>query len=121
MKTLPKLIKFYKKNQQDIVLTLAVGLIASISFNVGRIYTVQNLKANLTVIGNNYSKNYAEKGSDEQKPDLRVVVSKNSTSKKYHFLWCPGAEKIKKENKVYFPSEIEAQSGGYTLAANCSK
>lgn len=120
MKILPKLIKFCKKNQQDIVLTLAAGLIAVISFNVGRIYTAQNLKASLIVTGGS-SQNLIEKRSDTQKPDLRVIISKNSTSKKYHFLWCPGAEKIKEENKIYFSSEAEAQSRGYALARNCSK
>lgn len=121
MKILPKLAKFCKKNQQDIILTLTVGLIAVISFNAGRIYTSQILKANLVTTGNNHFKNLVEKRSKDQKLDFRVVASKNSTTKRYHFLWCPGAEKIKEENKIYFVSEAEAQGRGYTLAANCAK
>ncbi len=53
--------------------------------------------------------------------DFRVVASKKSTSKKYHFLWCAGAKQINEENKIYFNSEEEAISGGYSLASNCTK
>ncbi len=51
--------------------------------------------------------------------EFRVVVSKNSN--KYHFLWCSGAKRIKEENKIYFNSENEAISAGYSLAGNCNK
>ena len=56
-----------------------------------------------------------------EKIDFRVVASKKSTSGKYHFLWCAGAKQIKEENKLYFNSEGEAISAGYTLAGNCAK
>ena len=56
---------------------------------------------------------------EDLKIDFRVVVSKNSN--KYHFLWCSGAKLIKEENKIYFNTEAEAISAGYTLAGNCSK
>jgi len=52
--------------------------------------------------------------------DLRVVASKSSSSKKYHYTWCPGAKKIKPENQVWFDSAQAAQAAGYTLAANCA-
>ncbi|MBP9771742.1 MAG: hypothetical protein KBD16_02340 [Candidatus Pacebacteria bacterium] len=46
-----------------------------------------------------------------------VLGSRNGT--KYHFPWCSGAQTIKEENKVWFASEKDAQSAGYTKAANC--
>lgn len=51
--------------------------------------------------------------------DPRVVASKTSTSKKYHFTWCTGASKIKEANKLWFATAQAAQAAGYTLAANC--
>ena len=45
------------------------------------------------------------------------VASKNGT--KYHLPWCSGAKNIKEENKVWFASKEEAQSKGYSAAANC--
>lgn len=53
--------------------------------------------------------------------DTRVVVSKASTSKRYHYTWCPGAKKIKEENKIWFNSAQEAESRGYALAGNCNQ
>ena len=55
-----------------------------------------------------------------QPKDLRVVVSKASTTKKYHFTWCAGAKQIKETNKLWFETELLAQKAGYTLAGNCN-
>lgn len=53
--------------------------------------------------------------------DMRVVVSKASDSKKYHYSWCSSWKKIKPENQVWFNSDKEAEAAGYTLAGNCTK
>lgn len=45
------------------------------------------------------------------------VASKNST--KYHLPWCPGALRIKEENKIWFASKEAAEKAGLTAAANC--
>lgn len=47
-----------------------------------------------------------------------LVASINGT--KYHALDCPGAKQISEQNKLYFQSEQEARSAGYTPAANCA-
>jgi uncharacterized protein YycO len=47
----------------------------------------------------------------------RVVASKRGT--KYHSLDCPGAKTITEANKIYFDSPAEAETAGYTRAANC--
>lgn len=49
--------------------------------------------------------------------DALYVGSANSD--KYHFPWCPGAKRIKEENKVTFASKAEARNAGYEPAANC--
>lgn len=60
------------------------------------------------------------KTSAPQAPrDARVVASKSSSSKKYHYTWCSGASRIKEENKLWFDNELAAQSAGYSLADNC--
>ncbi len=45
------------------------------------------------------------------------VGSKSGT--KYHLTNCPSAKRIKPENKIYFRTTAEAESAGYTKAANC--
>ena len=47
----------------------------------------------------------------------QYVGSRSGT--KYHLPWCPGAQQIKEENKVWFATKDEAESKGYTPAANC--
>ncbi len=47
----------------------------------------------------------------------KYVASKNSD--KYHLPWCPGAQRIKEENKRWFDSKAEAEAAGLTPAANC--
>ncbi len=59
-------------------------------------------------------------GGVTERIDTRVVASKASSSKKYHYAWCPGAAKIKPENQVWFPTDADAQAAGYTLAGNCT-
>ena len=46
-----------------------------------------------------------------------VVGSINGTV--YHLPWCPGAQQMNEENKVWFESRKEAEEAGYTPARNC--
>lgn len=46
-----------------------------------------------------------------------LVASKNSD--KYHYPWCSGAKRIKKENKISFANAQEARDAGYMPAGNC--
>jgi len=55
----------------------------------------------------------------QDKSDLRVVASKSSTGKKYHYIWCSGYKTIKPANQIWFASAQLAESAGYTLAGNC--
>ncbi len=53
--------------------------------------------------------------------DPRVVASKTSTSKKYHYTWCAGYTQIKEANRLWFPTAADAEAAGYSLAGNCTK
>lgn len=46
-----------------------------------------------------------------------IIASKSGT--KYHLISCPGANQIKKENRITFASVEEARAAGYTPAGNC--
>jgi len=48
----------------------------------------------------------------------KIVASQNGT--KYYFTHCSGVKRIKEVNKIYFDSEPEAISAGYTKAKNCN-
>ena len=125
---LPQFLQIIKKNLYLISLII---LISFLSFQLGRIskngsQQIKVEKASIQEIFTDESQNmgpvlrsFSEGGVE--RIDFRVVVSKKSTSMRYHFLWCPGAKQIKDGNKIYFNSEQEAISAGYSLAANCSK
>ncbi len=49
-----------------------------------------------------------------------TTVVASSKSDKYHYLYCPGAKQIAEKNKIVFTSPAQAESAGFTLAANCS-
>ena len=49
--------------------------------------------------------------------EKNFVASKNGS--KYHLPDCPGAKQMSEGNKIYFSTEEEARSSGYTKAANC--
>lgn len=53
--------------------------------------------------------------------DPRVVVSRASSSRKYHHAWCPGASQINEANRVWFPTAADAEAAGYSLAGNCTR
>lgn len=45
------------------------------------------------------------------------VASK--TGSKYHLPWCPGAQSMREENKVWFATKEDAERAGYKPASNC--
>lgn len=47
----------------------------------------------------------------------QVVASKSSH--KYYLPWCPGASKLAAGDTIWFSSDTEAQSSGYTAASGC--
>lgn len=116
-----------RAKQSEIVLGIAVVLIAIIAFKSGQISTFRQLNEPLkikyapAVINNKPSSPQTSPSINQslQKLDLRVIASKNSSL--YHFLWCSGAQRIKEGNKITFASEEEAQSRGYKIASNCTK
>lgn len=144
---LSKFINFIKSYQYYIFLVICIILISFTSYNLGRIHALQKTHLQITESGvestteslqeqpktkaSTFSatkkpqiSNRPQPATSNKKPvakvlDTRVVVSKKSKSHKYHYTWCSGAKRIKEENKIWFNSAQEAESGGYTLAGNC--
>lgn len=131
---LPKLFDKIKSYQYHVFLGACIILISFTSYNLGKINALQKLPIKIQLEGreNNQGNNLGadiysaiKPATSNQLPaaklDTRVVVSKASNSKKYHYTWCPGALKIKESNKLWFNSSQEAEIAGYTLAGNCEK
>lgn len=130
---LPKFFELVKRYQTDIVLAVAIILIAVTSYNIGKIIAYRSIKTPITITepqdivrrevgqGSNQAANIQSAASPRDLRDLTVVASKKSSSKLYHFTWCPGAKQIAVANKLTFTTESAAITAGYTLAGNCRK
>lgn len=126
---LAKIADAVKNHQKDIFLGFCIILISIIGFNLGKLNALNKTPTQTDEKATIYLTPAGTPVSGTPKPlntkyripntDPRVVASKASTSKKYHFTWCPGAKKIKEANKLWFTNESLAQKAGYTLAGNC--
>lgn len=120
---------FIRYPKEEILIVLIIILVGAASFGLGRLSNQGLSKSSIRVIHPD-DKNISElnEASQESLASVSetiaaptnsgtVVVSKNG--KVYHLPWCPGALKIKPENKIEFKSAAEAEAGGFTPAANC--
>ena len=117
-------------HQHGLFIGLCLVIMAGIGYNIGRIYALNtprevNQSANIsdgTKGVTNSLKSIPQIKITQPSvipTDPRVVASKAAGSKLYHYSWCSGAQRIKETNKLWFPTEADAISAGYTLAGNC--
>lgn len=122
---------FLKIHQSNIILAISIVLITIISFNLGQIAERNSLKTPISIkdgpgvaeVGDRRMATSAtsQTAATKDKTNLTVVASKKSSTKYYHFTWCPGASKIAPANKITFSNESAAITAGFTLASNCQK
>ncbi|MBI2610286.1 hypothetical protein HYW53_03945 [Candidatus Giovannonibacteria bacterium] len=123
-------IKFsFLPHENDIIFVLAVILIGVIGFGLGRI-SVSKEKYAIKIEQNKIEQKKAQKTDDQSaaiikagesaqvaKKNEQFVGSKNGDV--FHLPSCPGAKRIKEENKIYFTSKENAEKAGYRPAENC--
>lgn len=117
-----------RENKTDLILAFLIFLTGMGGFGLGRLSVLWVSKEPITVteqdLGGSAADGQAQpdKTSGENPVSAitkgKYVGSKSGSS--YHFPWCPGALKIKEENKIWFQTKQEAESRGYKPAANCS-
>ena len=119
-------------NQKDLFLAATIILVSIISFGLGRLSAIWPEKQPIRIEKSQLSElselsKLSNNGNDKLNPlnqlnslnqlTGKYVASKNSTF--YHYPWCPGAQKIKEENKIWFQTKEEAGDRGYKPAGNC--
>ena len=117
---IPKFTAWVNRNQRDLVVLACLALVAVTTFNLGRLSVRQRLP--VTVSAGSQAPSDADgpvPAGRATNSDQRVVVSKSSSSGKYHHAWCSGASRIKPENQVWFDTATLAEAAGYSLAGNC--
>lgn len=103
-----------KINSEGVFVTLLIFLIGCLGFGLGRLSQIEEKRTPVRIeslpVDNLPARQIGEKAT-------QVVASKKGA--KYHLPWCPGAQSIKEENKIWFDSPAAARQAGYSPAANC--
>jgi hypothetical protein len=118
-----KILNLCKTCKHGLFIGICLVITSGIGYNIGRIQALHSLPAPGEQEANVFSS--VEQSLDGTALptaiplDPRVVVSKASSSKVYHYSWCSGGKRIKESNRLWFPTEADAIAAGYTLAGNC--
>src|SRR3989338_2909071 len=122
---IPKIQNFCNLHQHKIFVSLCMVLGLGIWYNIGRIAAQNSPQQSQYPDARespkiNLGETSATRPLQTTVPkDRRVVASRASKSKLYHFSWCSGAQRIKETNKLWFESAAMAEAAGYSLAGNC--
>ena len=116
-------------HKSDLFIATTIFLVGMASFGLGRLSVVWPEKEPISISNqeirisdqgggkNNNSSSTPITGLNNISSQGKYVASRSGTA--YHYPWCPGALKIKEENKVWFQTKEEAQAKGYKPAGNC--
>lgn len=116
-----------RAEETPVFLSLLIILVAFASFGLGRLSLLEERKVPVKIENTILEKNVNDTAkiegveniiiNDSQSDLTKVFASKNGT--KYYYTWCGGISRISEQNKVTFSSAKEAESAGYSIAANC--
>ena len=110
-----KIKPVFMEYKQDLYIASIIFLVGLASFGLGRLSILWPQKMPLVI--EKPDKAVAIRETTVVATQGKYVASKNGTA--YHLPTCSGARNIKEENKIWFQTKEEAESGGYKPAANC--
>lgn len=131
-KTKLSVIKSNIRIKEDLFIALLIVLVGLASFGLGKLSVLEAQKTPISIT-NQESVAYdaVENNASNQNNSIVQPVTTASTSTgqgtvfgsksgtKYYYPWCSGANRIKPENRVWFPTIEAAKAAGLTPAANC--
>lgn len=108
-----KIRHFWASHKEDMYLVLIIFLVALASFGLGRLSIQAEERGKLQIV---YPERQSASAIDATRGG-RYVASLSGS--KYHLPTCPGAQRMKEENKIWFDTKEDAETAGYEPAANC--
>ncbi|MBI3627354.1 MAG: hypothetical protein HY220_01205 [Candidatus Sungbacteria bacterium] len=126
---LSKIKQWGSEYKSDIILGIGIMFFSLASFGLGRLSVIWAPRETVSIPASEEAgvtgspiipvstrqENLPPRGAANTTSDF--IASKNGSV--YHLSDCPGALKIKPENKITFKTETEAKAAGYKPAANC--
>lgn len=110
-------------NRTDVFISILIIGVGTTSFFLGILYVqeqqVPNIKRSnaLATLPAITPESAIVSVSRAMAADGKITASRNGT--KYYFAWCSGAGKIALKNRIFFNTEVKAQTKGYSLAKGC--
>ena len=106
--------------REDIFIILLILLVGFGGFGLGRLSKIEEGKTPVK-IQDGVEVRFQQKvlKTDFNIPDSQGQYVASVKGSKYHFPWCSGAQRIKEENKIWFPTKKSAEQAGFTPAKNC--
>ena len=121
-----KVKSWISEKRSDLFVAGVIFLVGMGGFGLGRLSVLWQNKAPMEIAGSDVVSHLGSTTPAEQAPlpqkkaasgAGRFVASRGGSA--YHYPWCPGALKIKEENKIWFQTKEEAEAKGYKPAGNC--
>ncbi len=123
-------IKLYSSSEKGraVYVILIIILVAGSSFGLGRISKTSSNSDPVRVIYADSGLSASAIGTSSNKPPIQASVGGKGVSgayvaskrgKKYYPVNCSAADSLKAENKIFFTSEAQAQTAGYTKSSSC--
>ncbi|MBI2507313.1 MAG: hypothetical protein HYW09_01725 [Candidatus Niyogibacteria bacterium] len=104
---------YIQNNKSDLFIAVSFLLISLIGFGFGRLSYIIQEKPEIKI----ENVRLGDLTDPRTNSAAIYVASKNGSA--YYPSACPGASRIKEENKVWFSSSKEAEGRGYKPAKNC--
>ena len=129
-----KVNNWLTENKNDLYVAEIIFFVSLASFGLGRLSILWPKKEPIQIVTNDKGQmlkaetEHIDSSSSKTNKQLssfgvslssqgKYIASKSGTA--YHYPWCPGALKIKEENKIFFNIKEEAEKRGYKPAGNC--
>ncbi len=114
--------EFVKQHESDIILTVALILVALISFGIGLLVDFSDNEKPIIIQNPEFNpQQTASIQESANQPTKQRILVGSINSNKYHWPDCPSAKKITPENQIWFNSEQEAKEAGYVRCGNFDK
>jgi hypothetical protein len=122
-----------KTTKTTVYVSFVIFLVGFGSFELGRLSVSKALKTPITIEEGGVAWNDREAPAGRSASGITQAEATSSpegfektgmyvgskSSRIFHLPTCPGAKRLKDENKIWFTTKEEALKNGYTAAANC--
>lgn len=123
-----KVKEWIAADKTDLFIAAIIFLVGLASFGLGRLSVlwpkkepirIENYELGIMNYGTTTTADNSNPNSKFIAPNSRAKYVASKSGTRYHFPWCPGAQRIKEANKIWFEVKEDAEKAGFKAALNC--